>query len=317
MAAPDVVVTGIGMVTPLGATAPESGAAWRAGRGARRRRLPELAGTPLENDEVAVLPDFDPAERLGGRRMLKYMSAAAVLGCVAAREASTDAGLRRRFRPERVGVYAGTGLAAASVDEAMPMLRESIDTEGRFSTRLLGERGLAATNPLLSFRILANMPPCLVSILEGARGANLIFTPWEGQTGAALQEAWRAVADGEVDAALAGGADNAACPATLVYLRRHGLLGDGECAAAGAAYLVVERAESAARDGQRAYARVASIELTACEGAARDPLAPRLGRTFAAAPAILVALACQAPGGEVSIRGVDRQEFRAEVTQPS
>ncbi len=95
------------------------------------------------------------------------MSPAALLGCVAAREAAEDCGLRERFAPERVGLYVGVGLAAAGLDEVAPMLRESVDEHGRFSCRLLGERGLAATSPLLSFKILANMPACLMSVLEG------------------------------------------------------------------------------------------------------------------------------------------------------
>jgi 3-oxoacyl-[acyl-carrier-protein] synthase II len=317
----DVVVTGIGMVTSLGATASASGEAWRAGRIAQRRPLAELAGTSLEQIEVATLPEFDAAERLGGRRMIKYMSDAAVLGCVAAREACEDADLKQRFRPERVGLFAGTGLAAASVKEVLPMVRESIDENGRFSCQLFGKRGLAVTNPLLSFKILANMPPCIVSMIENIKGPNYIFTPWEGQTAAALFEAWKAVATGEVDCALAGAADNAAHAATVVYLKQAGFLSDGEYPSAGAAYLVMERAETARRDSRPIHAHITGMGLRPSDGPTFDPLASRMGRSYAAAPAILLALACQAPDEfsdhtgilSVKICGVDHQEFRAEV----
>lgn len=313
MKAADVVVTGLGIVSPLGATARDSCEAWRAGLRARREALKELAGTPLEAVEVSALPRFDPAERLGGRRMLKYMSDAAMLGCVAAREASTDADVKRRFRPERVGLYAATGLAAAAVSTVRSMVTESTDSNGRFSCRLLGKRGLAVANPLLSFKILANMPPCLVSVLEGVKGPSLIFTPWEGQTGAALCEAWRAVAEGEVDCALAGAADNAAHPATLVYLKHSRRLRDGEAPAAGAAYVVMERADTARRDRQPVHARIVSMHVQPCDGPAWDPLAARMGRTFAAAPAILLALACLEPAEEVFLCGADHQSFRAQL----
>ena len=309
----DVVVTGIGMVTPLGTDAPSTLAAWRAGGTARRQALPELAGTALERAEVALLPSFDAAARLGGRRMLKYMSEAALLGCVAAHEACSEACVSRRFTPERVGLYAATGLAAAGVQDVVPLVHECIDEAGRFSCKLLGERGLAATNPLLSFKILANMPPCLVSIIECIKGPNLIFTPWEGQAGAALLEAWRAVAGGEVDCAVAGAADSASHAATLIYLRQAGLLRDGECPASGAAYLVMERGESALREGRHIYAAISSIELINSDFPACDPLAERIGRAFAAAPALLLALACCEPPGDVSITGVDSQELRASV----
>lgn len=312
----DVVVTGIGMVTPLGATAAATGEAWRAGRCAPRRTLPELAGTPLADAEVAVLPEFDAAARLGGRRMLKFMSDAAVLGCLAAREASEAAALKQRFRPERVGLFAGTGLAPACFEDIAPALRASIDETGQFSWRLAGERGLTATNPLLAFKLLANMPPCLVSILECVKGANLVLTPWEGQTGAAIEQAWSAVASGEVDAAMAGAADYPVYPGTVFHLRDRQALRDGEYTAPGAAYVVLERAESAERDGQSVHAHLAAVEVAATDGPTHDPLAERMGRTLAAAPAILLALACQEPRGALSLCGVDRHEFRAEVKEP-
>ena len=310
------------MVTPLGATAPECAQAWREGRCATRRPLPELAGTPLEDVGVAVLPGFDPSKRLGGRRMLKYMSDAAVLGCVAAREALEDASAKRRFSPERMGIFAGTGMAAADVREIERPVRESIDERGEFSCRLLGERGLAVTNPLLSFKILANMPPCLISIMEGIKGPNFIFTPWEGQTGAALLEAHRSVASGEVDCALAGAADSAAHPATFVYLRQAGFLQDSEFPASGAAYLCLERYETARRDGASIYAYIRDVRLDAVEAPISDPLSERLGRLFAAAPAVLCGLACMTDNAddrryELALCGVDRQRVKIELEFPA
>jgi len=302
----DVVITGVGMVTPLGTTARDTADAWRTGKVLAGRLLPELAGTPMEDVSVGVLAEFDAAKRLGSRKAIKYMSEAALLGCVAAHEAALDAGLRRRFQPEEVGLFAGTGLAAADVHQVLPLIQESIDSNGRFSTRLLGERGLPATDPLLSFRILANMPACLISIQEGIKGPSYIFTPWEGQSGAALREAWQAVASGEVSAAIAGAADTPAHPATLVYLRQSGVLGGHDVPSNASAYLVLERAETAARDSQRMYARIESVEVTPVDGAGPDPLRARIGSAFAAAPAILLALAAQLSWREASLCGSDR-----------
>lgn len=316
MAADDVVVTGIGMITPLGSTTDETVEGWRAGRSASRRPLPELAGTRLENVSVATLPEFDAAKRLGGRKMIKYMSDAAVLGCVAAREATTQAGMKQRFAPERIGLYAGTGLAGTSFEAALPTIRESVDEHGEFSCRLLGERGLAATNPLLSFKILANMPPCIVSMLESIKGPNLVFTPWEGQTASAMLEGWSAVSDGEVDCALVGAADFAAHAATVVYLHQAGLLSKGEFPAAAAAYLVLERRESAERDETRVFAHISSMFVKSEEFPATDPLGDRMGRSFAAAPAVLLALACRSgAAGWISVHGVDRHMLCAEVKE--
>jgi len=310
----EVVVTGVGMVTPLGATADETVAAWEAGEEARREPIEALSGVGVTGAEGFVLPRFDASERLGrDRRMIKFMSDAAVIGCVAAREAMNEAKSRERFAPERIGLFAGTGLAGARVREAIPMVEASIDDEGTFSYGLLGERGLAATNPLLSFKILANMPPCLVSLLEGIKGANLIFGPWEGQTGAALVEAWRAVAEGEVDCAVAGAADFASHPATYVYLHHAGLLhGDG-VPAPGAAYVILERRESAERDGRKIHGRIAEVKVTTSADTVSDPLVSRLGRTFAAAPAILLGLAIRLGWPEARCVGADGQAFHARL----
>jgi 3-oxoacyl-(acyl-carrier-protein) synthase len=312
-----VVITGIGMIAPLGATAHECARSWREGRSAARQPLPELDGTPLEGIGVATLPGIKLAERLGGRRMLKYMSDAAVLGCLAGRQALEDASAKGRFSPERIGLYAGTGLATANIDEVRAMVEASIDERGQFSCRLLGEQGLAATNPLLSFKILANMPPCLISIIECIKGPNLVFTPWEGQTGAALLEAWKAVASGEVDCALAGAADNAAHPATFVYLHQAGLLNRDEYPASGAAYLVFEKLETARRDEKQVYAQIENVSLVGCDEGVHDPLSGRMGRTFAAAPAILLGLKSMEGGGRLSLCGVDRQRVDIELRAPS
>lgn len=309
----EVVVTGIGIIGPLGTTASEFMKAWESGSKAVRRPLNELAETPLESADVAVLPEFNAAERLGGRRMLKYMSDASVLGCIAAREAIQNADALKRFSPERIGLYAATGLAAANVHDVSTMIEASIDDHGRFSCQLLGRRGLAATNPLISFKILANMPPCLVSIVEGIKGPNLIFTPWEGQTGAAIQEAWQAVKSGEVDCALVGAADTAACPSTFVYLRQSGILEDHEFPASGAAYLVLESRKSACRDGRQTYSAMRGVELAYSGTVAFDPLSERIGRTFASAPAILLSLACMCRWSELSICGVDNQKLHIEL----
>jgi 3-oxoacyl-[acyl-carrier-protein] synthase II len=311
----EVVVTGIGMVTPLGATAAETAAAWRAGRSAARAPLTELRGTPLAQDDVATLPPFDAAARLGGRRMLKYMSHAALLGCLAAREAASEAQIFPRFAPERVGLFAGTGLAAAEVDEVLPMIERSIDAEGELSCRLLGERGLVATNPLLSFKILANMPGCLVSIMEGIKGPSLLFTPREGQTGAALAEAWEAVAAGEVACAVTGASDTPSQPAAFVVLRQQRYLRAGECPAAGAGYLVLERCESAEESGRPILARLRRVGVCASDPTAQveDPLAERMGRAVAAAPAILLGLACLTGMESAEIIGGDGVSVRFEL----
>ena len=308
----DVVVTGVGMIGPLGCSASDFSRGWREGRCAETAALPELAGTLVENNIAALLPAYDAARRLGGRRMLKFMSEASVLGCIAAQEALREADAISRFPAEHIGLYAGTGLAAANVNDVRAMVEQSIDEDGFFSCRLFGERGLAATNPLLSFKILANMPPCLISVMEGIKGPSMIFTPWEGQTASAMAEGWRAVSSGQVACAVVGASDTAAYPSTLVYLRQSGHLRKEDYPASGAAYLVLERAESALKHGVRPYVRIKDIKL-AYSPDISDPLAARIGRTYAAAPALLLGIACHCGWKDLSICGEDHQECRIDL----
>jgi 3-oxoacyl-(acyl-carrier-protein) synthase len=312
-----VVITGIGMITPIGATNAETVNSWQADIDALRVRSESLRGTVLESQEIALVPSFDPAQRLKNRKLVKFMSQGAALGCIAAHEAMENADAQRRFAAENIGLFAATGLAGIDMPEVMPMIRASIGADGNFSCLQLGSSGLAAANPLLSFKILANMPPCLASIIEGIKGPSLLFTPWEGQAGAALLEAWQAVATGEVECALAGGADNATVPTVLAFLRKAELLGEDECASAGAGYVVMERQSTALRDHRRIYARILAIRITPCHGPAEDPLAKRIGRTYAAAPALLLGLAAQLALPDSHLVGADLQDVEISLEKMS
>ncbi|MFA6567035.1 MAG: beta-ketoacyl synthase N-terminal-like domain-containing protein [Victivallales bacterium] len=313
----DVVITGLGIICPLGLNARDSSYNFVESRFPAPAPIPQLAGSPMQDNLAFRIPDFNAGELLGGRRMLKYMSEASVLGCIAAKEAAADAGMTQRFSPERTGLFAATGLATADINEVRPVIERSIDEEGNFSCHLLGKKGLASANPLLSFKILANIPPCLISIQEKIKGANLIFNPWEGQAGAALYEAWLSIICGESDCALAGGADFASHPSTYVYLRQSGILGNGEFPSAGAAYLFMEKAETAIRDNKSIYAVITEMELENSELPVNDPMSGKIGRCFAAAPAIQLALAARANSGNLEITGVDRMTFRVRLGVPS
>ena len=221
-----------------------------------------------------------------------------MLGCLAGREAWDAARLQGRVEARRIGLFAASGITAASFAAAAGMLDLCIGEDGAFSESLLGERGLALMHPLDSFRILPNMPPCILSTLLGIRGPNLVFNPWEDQGAAALVEGVRAVAEGEVDAALVGAADTPSEPSSCLYLRQCGRLRDGETASPGAAYVVLEPSPSS-----RGLARLRLVK-----GETRDalpaPLAARMGKSYAAAPALALVAACLEPAASLGFAGL-------------
>lgn len=288
----EVSVTGTGIVTCLGDSLAATLAALADGRRVRGESFPSLAGTPCAAYSAVqgAVPDIDA--HLADRRMRKFMSRHSELAAAAARQALTEsAPLARDIPPERIGLYAGVGLAAVDTRTSIALLRKSLDEHGDFSLNAFARKGLHSIHPLWSFHTLANMPACIVSVLEKIKGDNGIYTPWEDQTAFALLEAAHALRRGDIDCAVVVAADTPSHPTSLVELANAGYLDPTETAAPGAACLVLER------PSPDASCRLLNLRL-ALENAPRvDPLAPLIGRTVAAAPLLLVALAspCKLP----------------------
>ena len=287
----EVSVTGTGIVTCLGDSLATTLSAIDSGCRVRGETLPSLTGTPYA--AYPAVPDVNPdiGARITDRRMRKFMSRHSELAAVAARQALAEsAPLARGIQPERIGLYAGVGLVAVDTRTSIDLLRKSLDEEGAFSQRVFADKGLHAIHPLWSFHTLANMPACIVSVLEKIKGDNGIYTPWEDQTAFALLEAAHALRRGDIDCAVVVAADTPSHPSSLAELANAGYIDPTETAAPGAACLVLERPEGAGA-GQPPFPRLTNIRLALDNAPRADPLAPLIGRTVAAAPLLLVALA--------------------------
>ena len=303
------------MATCLGASRETTLAAVKAGRRVQGQPIPFLAGTPY-GDCLAVQGDEpEVRDRIADRRMRKFMSRQAELAAAAAREALQEADLPARgIAPERIGLYAEVGLTAMDVTVNANLLRASVDENGAFSLNRFSRDGLHTIHPLWSFHTLANMPGCIVSVLENIKGDNGIYTPWEDQTAFALLEAAYALHEGAIDAAVVVAADTPSHPASMVELASLGFLAPGEVAAPGAACLVLERPDTSAP--KRPYSRLSGLCLVASaseEARPDDPLTPILGRTLAAAPLLLVLLA-PLLGLPCHLHGCGGHDFSFEAT---
>jgi hypothetical protein len=279
---PVVAITGVGLVTCLGASAPQTLEAWKAGL------LPVMAAPGM-----AAYPVYNVSQRLGNSRSLrKFMSRQSEMACLAAREALSMSIVQERVGPEHIGIFSGSGLAAAELDHSMELFAASVDQAGCFCAQRFAAEALSFINPLFAFHVLGNMPLALISILENIKGPNYAFTPWEDQSAAALLEGAAAVSSGRLQAALVVATDNPTHFATEPWLREKGILRPEEFSAPGAAALLLE---PPTRAGGRALAVLSGLELTPAQTPAQDPLAERLGRTFAAAPLILAGLSVYLP----------------------
>ncbi len=231
---------------------------------------------------VDIAPDLEEAaQRLNARRMVKYMSSGALLMALAANEALAQANISS-YDPNRVGLYAATGLAAGNIEESMAALHASADENGKLDLSRFNREGLAVINPLMSFKVLANMPGCIVSIMHKIKGPNLLFNPFEDQGMNAVFEAYRAIRYGEAEGALLLAGDFSSHPANLAYLRENNLLAPGEVVnSAGVALFL------SSKSGQTLFK---NCDVSYTGEAFVDPLAVRFGRTIAAAPLLQLAL---------------------------
>ena len=270
----EVVITGIGLVTPLGAEPAEVLRRVEADENAARAPS-RFDASPFACRVCAEIPDFRPQPFVPEPKLVRLMNRDAQLAVAAAQLALRDAGLTvgRDYLPEDIALFGAAGTVGLPLCEVAPLLRASTDPDGRFDPERFGHAGLRAVSPLLSFKILSNMPVCFVSLCANLQGANAIYTPWEGQGAQAIAAGVQALTAGDATCAVVGGCDVKTHELAFIGLEQHGLFhaweetGTGPVPGEGAAFLVLERATTAAARGARIYARIDGCVRAAEDGA--------------------------------------------------
>ena len=166
------------------------------------------------------------------------------------------------IRPRKSPCMAPRGSAACRRPRLPACFSNAAAADGSLDLERFGQVALRRIRPVLSFKILANMPICFVSIFENLRGPNAVYTPWEGQGAQAIAAGVRAVAEGEVPCAVVGGCDVKTHALAFLSLQQLGVFdswrrhGAGSVPGEGAAFLVLEERAAAVRRGARVYATV-------------------------------------------------------------
>ena len=258
------VITGIGAVTPVGLSAPETWASLLAGRsGVRPLTRFDASGFPVRN--AADVQGFDPLTAMP-RKRARRTARFAQLAIAAAKEALADA----RLPPlgeitDRFGVTIATALGGLEViDEEAP--------------RLFGGAPARVT-PFLLPMLLANMASSAVSIQFGLRGPSNTPVGACASGTISLMEARRWIEAGEADYVLAGGAEGGLTPTVWAALCALGALStrndapekasrpfdrdrDGFVYGEGAVVFVVERDDLARTREAGVYAELAGAAMT-------------------------------------------------------
>lgn len=267
----EVVITGLGVVSPIGIGRDRFWASLVEGRsGVRPIRQFDVSAMPVRIG--AEVEDFQPAAYVAKRKSLKLMSRDAQLGVAASSLACRDAGLRRgAIDPERLGVVLGADRVSLNPNECEATYRPCVTGPG-FDFRRWRE-GMAGTFPLLFLKVLPNMIASHVAIEQDARGPN--NTMHQGELSALLTvcEACRTIERGAADVMIVGGASSQVNPFDWV---RHCVLGilsrrnddpaavlrpfdagrDGQVLGEGAAAMILESRRHAEARGAEIRARV-------------------------------------------------------------
>jgi 3-oxoacyl-[acyl-carrier-protein] synthase II len=263
-----IVITGIGMVTPLGNDDGEVLRRVKAGECAAKQPA-DFAADAFACPVCAAITDFHAPDYVSELKTIRLMNREAQLAVAAARLALRDANLTvgREYLAEDIGLFGATGLAGLPLPEVMPLIRASSAADGRFDVTRFGGAGLKAVSPILSFKILGNMPICFVAINEGIKGANAIFTPWEGQGAQTIECGVRALRNWQARCALVGGCDVKTHELSFLSLEQQGVFdswrttGSGAIPGEGSVFLVLEKESDASVRGAKAYARLTGMAL--------------------------------------------------------
>jgi 3-oxoacyl-[acyl-carrier-protein] synthase II len=258
-----VAVTGIGVVSPLGIGVRAFWDATLAGRVAVGP-VTRFDASEYSSRVAAEVHDFDPFAFMDARRV-RRTDRFAQFAIAATRLALDDARFPLNGQRDDTGVYIGSALGGvAYADEQHDVFRT---------------RGIGAIKPLLAISVFGGAATCNVALEFGLHGANVANGNSCASGAVAIGDAFRAVARGDVRAALAGGVEAPLAP--LVYgaftvigamSKRNGdpagasrpfdRFRDGFVMAEGAAMLLLERRDDALARGARLYGEVAGFGLT-------------------------------------------------------
>ncbi|HEY5315301.1 MAG TPA: beta-ketoacyl synthase N-terminal-like domain-containing protein, partial [Pirellulales bacterium] len=208
MSAPrEIVITGIGVVSPLGIGLEPFWDALRCGRSGVGL-IAGLDSSSLPVKLAAEIRDFDPLQYVKPRKSLKVMARDTQLGMTVAAMAREHARLGPgTIDPERFGVVFSADTLSAAPDDSTQGYVPCI-YDGQFHMEHWGTRGLANSFPLSMLKLLPNMIACHISIAHDARAHNNTLYMGDASSLMALSEAAQVIARGAADVMLAGGASS-------------------------------------------------------------------------------------------------------------
>ena len=197
MAKRRVVVTGTGLVTPLGTGTDKSWQNICAGKSGVSR-ITRFDVSDYGAKIGAEVKDFNPVDFIEPK-LAKHLDPFVQYAVAAAGMSLKDSGLTINDGNEnRVGVFTGNGIGGLTSIEK--------------THQTLMERGPRRVTPFFIPMAISNMSAGQVSIIYGAKGPNLSLTTACAAGTHAVGEAFRSISRGDCDVAITGGSEATICP---------------------------------------------------------------------------------------------------------
>jgi len=260
-----VVVTGLGLITPLGIGVEKTWGALCAGKSGVRR-ITKFDPSKHACQIAGEVTDFNPADYIE-KKEIKKMDTFIHYAVGASQMAVDDSGLKvTEENADRVGVYIGSGIGGLPAIEAYH--------------KVLLDKGPDRVSPFFIPMVIINLASGQVSMRIGARGPNSCAVTACATGNHCIGDAFRIIQHGEADAMVAGGTEAAITPLCVAGFASAKALStrnneperasrpfdkerDGFVLGEGAGVLVLEELESARRRGARIYAEILGYGRTA------------------------------------------------------
>lgn len=271
------VITGIGIVSPLGIGKEENWKKLIAGQSG----IGHLTRFDIADVQVTIageITGFKAGDFIKDRKAVKLSQPMVHLAIAAAQLAVEDAGVKTgEVEPDRYGAFIGSGGGGFEEGPGFPELVEPLihswsEEKKKFDPLKFGAEGIARTYPLFLLKTLPNNAFYYISLFHNIQGENdNIIASFTGGA-QAIGDAARAIRRGSTDIAIAGGYDSLLMPATLFSFNKLCLLSqnpnpagacrpfdgkrDGMVLSEGAGMVVIEELSRARKRGATLYAEI-------------------------------------------------------------
>ena len=261
-----VVVTGLGVVTPLGH---QLDAFWNhlvSGQ-CGIDRITAFDAAAFDTQIAGEVRNFDPAPAFPSPKEIRRTDRYSQFGVYAAWSALKDSGLELdKENLDEIGVFLGSGIGGLQTTSEQ--------------LKILFERGPGRLSPFMIPMLISNMASGLVSMYFNLRGPNFATCSACATANHAIGEAWRTIKMGDAQVMLAGGAEativpigiGGFCAMRAMSTRNHDPKTasrpfdkdrDGFVMGEGSGVLVLEELEHARKRGAEIYCEIAGYGNTA------------------------------------------------------